>query len=949
MGLVNSMRAHKRNLTSRRLLQAAMAIGLVVGVTSAGAPAQAAPERVLQNVAVTMGADSSITGIESTAVRAGEGDDLTSDTQELAPSDVADQLPVRILTSYRMGDKTGTDLSEIEGESGRVVIDVTVQNTTAKPEQLTFDFNGAKERQYALVATPMTVVGSATLGKGQFGTIVTRDDVNPEQVTNGVVGKSDDTAVTDTEGADVQWAALLAPPRLDASATFTLVLDTDDFQAPAFDFSIQPGMVTDASVQRLLQAAFADDPSSTLALETKTIDLVGSVNTTLTGASAVLAQIQRELGSTAGTLGAKTIADLEAGSEHVASSLSGLSQDLEDLDQTMAGEMRDANAETVQQFSDTVEEMKALLGDPSGFNRSAQTRAYGCEESLPKMDAAGSITEQMMAVTKHLKAIRSATGDCQARIIDGLRRSIGTKNDAGTQCDSVMCGLNHTRNELRTQATALVEKGEEAAEDLEGTLLEGLADVGTSVEDVRVKFGEVRVAARSVRRINSPEFVEDLEEIRADLVAINDELVPVLSTSLSDAGAEAQATLDELRRTEPQLPPEDERSPERYTTDQQIDQVARMVCEDYALSDDALKREKDETSVLLRGETCAPGPLSEIDPDLYPLSLAEKIERAETGLQAVVDFTTNPANNEAIAEIQARTDEQIREINTLIGQLRDPNDDDGRYYIPALLERIDDLEQDWPDDWTCEDLPGTPGQIPDEVQEPVEMLEYRYTDLACNNDDLKEQIVAAFEEAGESIEDSADEMNGHKETIDQARVRAEGDVDTLVGNLQSALGDADTSIRRQGKDTVTDQRRRLDQQKTALSSQLDERITEAVRRINGQVSSSVTDLRSSQRTLTGDLNQVLLDLGDRSDNGTGILGSLSKGAADTGSATTQVMDASRTAAAFGNVRSEALREVYLQQEQLSRSLELQEAFPVFGIDLPEGSDALTVFTYRLEG
>ena len=144
----------------RACVQGGLVTALVIGCVGSGPAAQASPEKVLQAVDVTLGTDGTVAGITSTAIRKGE-DSTRSDRDVVDPSAEADRLPVRIQTAYRLGDRAGTDLSEIAGESGRVVIDVTVQNTTVRPQHLTYDSAGVRKRAYALVGTPLTVVASA--------------------------------------------------------------------------------------------------------------------------------------------------------------------------------------------------------------------------------------------------------------------------------------------------------------------------------------------------------------------------------------------------------------------------------------------------------------------------------------------------------------------------------------------------------------------------------------------------------------------------------------------------------------------------------------------------------------------------------------------------------------------------------------------------------------------
>ena len=341
-----------------RTVRASLAVALVGALLSAGgAPAQAVGEQVLQQVDVRLGTDGALTAVESTSVRRGEegGEALQTalDTQE-----AADELPVRIQTAYRLGDEAGTDLGEIAGRSGRVVLDLTVQNTTVRPEEVTYDAGGVQRSQFALVGVPLTVVASAVLGEGSLAEVVTGEE-GDDDVTNGVLSRGG--------GGEprVQWATMLAPPRLAPSATFRLVLDTDDFEVPSFDIGVQPGLVTDTSLTGLLDEAFSDDRGGAIDTEARTIEVIGDVTSVLTQAGAVLTDIETRLSDSAERLGAQTIADLQSSSVGVSEQLGSLSADLARLDGSLGEQLGGVQDDAVQALSSSLTEVKDVLGDPA--------------------------------------------------------------------------------------------------------------------------------------------------------------------------------------------------------------------------------------------------------------------------------------------------------------------------------------------------------------------------------------------------------------------------------------------------------------------------------------------------------------------------------------------------------------------------------------------------------
>ncbi|GAA1478307.1 hypothetical protein GCM10009623_27530 [Nocardioides aestuarii] len=933
----------------RRVLQTTLAVALVGGVVATGGtPAVAAPEKVLQSVAITLGSDSAISGITSTTVRAGEDEELSSDSASLDPGTVAADLPVRVLTSYRLGDRAGTDLSDIEGESGRVVIDVTVQNVTARPEPVVYNFDGAQRQQNALVATPLTVVASADLGEDALGSVVTADDVRPGDVTNGVLGRGAG------KSADVQWAALLAPPRLGSSATFRLVQDTDDFEVPTFDLSVQPGLVTDPSVQALLEAAFSEDPSSTLKLETSTIELVSNVNTTLTAASAVLARIQRELGSTAATLGQKTIADLESSASLVSSSLSGLAGDIDSLSSQMSSEMERASADTVAQFGETVGRMQTLLGDPADFEQLPEVESIECGAAIPKLRTKRSITEQMMAISSQLRTIQTATDDCKAAITEGLNAAIGTPDDTAG-ADTVIGSIKQTQADLLAEAGLLRQAGTDLADDFDGDLLGYLSSsvgtLGGLVETIQDLADELNGGSGGGGSVTFR-----LRQMQNTLATMQGQLgdgedgLPALIEGIDASATDALATNGGAAG--------------------QVEDVRASVCtiQSALAADDPTRPQYDEVSAMLTGVDCADQPVEGAEPlaakvSATQASLAEIGDLADTGRSAVgsVVDQVNGLKSTVDGLLNDNGQGQRNKIDELLLVIAKLSDGDEPYFGPGFDE--------WPTLGFVADpavnenairqcAAVTSFEFPEYTEEnpkpanylapdPLELMRLFHKQMECNQIGIEDRIDDAFEAGADILEETEGALDTNVGAIDRAKDKANAKVDELVDTLSLALQESDQALRKQGRASVAAQRDRLAAEEEKLSTSLDQRITAAVRRIEGTVADSNRNLVAAEKALKSDLNEVLLDLGTRDEEGSGLLGALSKGAADTGTATEGVVKANATTSEFAGVRSTALADVYLQQAQLSRSLELLEAYPAFGMDLPAGSSHLTVFTFSL--
>ena len=304
-----------------------LALTWVQGVTG-GTQARAEEARSLESIDIAVSPSGAVTAVSGTTVSVSpDGRRAAAGTRTYAPRDVAKDLPVRVRTAYRTADGAGTDLSEIAGYTGRVTVDVFVENLTVKPQSLTYDVAGTSRTRTALVGAPLTLSAAVSLDADPDSVITASSDA--QGVTNGVLSRTGDGK------SQVQWAALLAPPQLGATADLRLVVDAVDFKVPEFGLSVQTGLITDPSVQGLMDAAFRTDTGSQLALTTSTIEALSQVNESLAKAHAIVDRVSTTLTGNAGTIGTQTLADLTSSSQSLSSSMQSIGTDLSGLTQTL--------------------------------------------------------------------------------------------------------------------------------------------------------------------------------------------------------------------------------------------------------------------------------------------------------------------------------------------------------------------------------------------------------------------------------------------------------------------------------------------------------------------------------------------------------------------------------------------------------------------------------------
>ncbi len=892
------------------------------------------PQRVLQSVSVEVGSDGSISGIDSTAISKTQSSELTTTEESFDPAALAADLPVRILTSYRLGDRSGTDLSEIVGESGRVVVEVVVQNTTVRPQRLTYDVGSTRRDQFALVGAPLTVVATAGLGDSGLTRVVTDDGAgaDPSTVTNGVLGR------TENDEIQVQWASLLAPPRLSPSVTFRLVQETEGFEVPSFDVNVQPGLVTDTSVENLLSSAFSDDAGSTLQLEGRTIALVGQVTGALEVASQGLSDIERLLDTSAQTIGQRTIADLTNSSAAITTELRGLAGELESLNSDIDAQLESTQSSTLSQLASTVAAIQSRLGDPGKTPTPPPVKVAGCSfDFSDKVFGDGAtVYAQLLRVQAQMTAIGTASKACADDLAEDLRTAIGS-TEPGYTCapgsPALICRLGETKVSIGEKAMDLSTLGTDLAGRFEA---ERLVDLRSGVDDVNTTIAGLRATALELAdgddSVNP--LLEKLLQLQGGLVDLQAVLQPGSSNGIP-------ATLNAIHdRAVSAADALDHGAGYASVGDQARAAAAATCALPEVVPPPATTEARDEISVLLTGATCA-GADADVPASYNGLSVAERADAALGAVREVADLSDldNPGNpvNQQLQGLRVSVGDLLSLVVGLVGS-----------DAPGLKDRVKELAAELsslgvgtdalPDGTECPSAAEVP-------EDDLTALNRSFRRLYCKQVGLDDYISEQFGSARGVLDRVQDDLAGGQSTANAARLEAQDAVKDTTEQLSKRLDKAGTTLRTNGAREIEAQRRRLDSEVATVTRLLSQDIAAAVDLIDNRVRTANGNLDESQQRLVGDLARVLTDIGDT--GGSGLLGALAGGASETRLSNQAIVRVSDSASAFRNVRSAAMEDTLLQQAQLARSLELQQELPVFGLDLPAGSRYVSVFSFHL--
>jgi len=963
MSLGNSVKTRR---ALPRVVAAMVAVGALVTVTACtNGQAEITPTRLLQSVAVGVTTDAAIQSVTSTTIAIGSSpSETSSESATFAPADVAGDIPVRIRTSYRTADSSGTDLSDLKGYSGRVEIDVTVENLTVKPQQLTYDAAGQSQTREALVGAPLTIAASTVLG-GVAPSRVVIDSDTDSTVTNGVLSRSDDG------DAVVQWASLLAPPSGRASSTLTLVADVDDFSVPAFDIAVQPGISTDASMGGVLDAAFNDDPTSQLALQRRTIEVVAAVNDVLGRAGTTITEVRTNLESTADTLGVRTARELADSTTSLGTTMRGLTAQLTGLQSDLSSTVNGTNSAVLQQLGSALSAVDGMLGDTTAPPPPSTQTGSGCSTSSSIPGEANTVYGNIQRLAVELDNYASAADGCKGEVQNALRQTIGPDSPSADSCQnpSTTCALFSAQGEVTATLAQLVVDGRELVDSLKPELM---ASVVTQFDQTSAAIEAVQAATKKVSDgLPDGSVPQSLGEVGSALDSLSGSLGS-LNAALSTVNQIAGAARNQLGAP-------DQSGSIREQAARLADKLCTLVDDDEGGNNGGGNggggngggdsdggsngggdsdggngsgsgegsgsgngsgngsgersfstpifggpslTEIDRLRAYITSEGCEGGSLK--TPDGYSAPLLDRLTDDARAWNDVIEQTSTDGQlGTAISALLDQTS-AVRDAVGRIGSAASGGDQNLTALVTALSESTDAL-----------------------TNQSTE-LDQRISALKKQQDGLGPSIERAFADADAEAAEKVSALIEEQVRVISARGKTDAaTIGAMFDRSVAGLTSTSTEIAESGKKTVESQRDDLAAAGQAISQSVSAQTLSSLSTISSSIGAATRDTDGASSLLQADLNKVLLDLGDRQVNGSGLLGSMVTSAAKVDTADVQLALASQQAQGYANVRSQDVAGILLQQAQTQASLEAAGKLPPFHIEAPAGAATQTVYTFRI--
>lgn len=983
---------------------------------------------MLQTVNLNLDHAAHITGVNADIISI---DGITGKTatehKSYTPRDVINELPLRVTTYYTTPEKSGDNLKDLDNYSGDLTIHITLENLTVKPQELTYDVAGVQRTQNALVGVPLTITGSTTL-PGIKAHHIRSSSTLTSGTTNGIIS-SDDQG-----NAVVQWAAILAGPTTGASTTFTLDLTATNFSVPHFNLAVQAGMMNDLTASNIITSATASD-SEDLELVRRTIEIVGSANTTLAEASRTISDIRNNLNTASDSLEDSTVQSIQEASNGLAQRLKDLQTDLDELKTQLSESASNSQSDLIAQLQQTVEALDSFIGVTNQEIPQAIINSETCQVDISQPEGGSTVYSNMIQLSSVLDAYGTANAGCRDQMIEVMHQIIGPENPTLETCQgafSASCHLYTSNIAVTTSMLAIAVHSEQYIEQLQpGMLAQALADHGTLTESINDL--NQKVAALTPQETPSPEPTDpttpapetNTEQILAELTtletnlgnisgALNSlkEIINTTNTTANDALAQLTTTtdaggsmleqnqklaqelcalstaeegiskehIDYLRSyltstpcdqptdtpepsptatptplpsptasPEPTNTPEPSETPEptstptpsatATSTDTPVPSPSAEPTETPEPQPSANPTPTGETTHSHPAAPASSAPHSQSTnrptPDNFPLPMENRLTQQAASWQSIIDSTnlTDPETSVSKAFSEAET--KLQEITTSATTIR-----------TLLTNQDTTIDPTNPEDPTIKAIQEAMGPL----QENAHTLGESLNTVSTTQDELNAAIKEILSEAPEETAAQINELlSTQLRTINDQKTANQQEITQLFSNSINDLTGSARAVSDTTNSVLTQGSERLKEQANAQAQEIDRRTQSALQRIQESTQAATQDAEGASAVLTSQLEKIMLDVGDSSVSGSGLLGSLSTSAAKAGEADYQLSIATENAERYTHIREEDIAAIRLKQAHYSAIFSAVDNLPAFQEDSSAGAEVKTLYAITIGG
>lgn len=948
---------------------------------------------ILQNVNVELTNSAEVSSIGSTIISfdALRGTSSTEDV-DYSVRDSVNRLPVRVTARYTTADKSGSDLSELEGFTGPVSIDITVENLTVQPQELTYDVAGVQKKRSALIGSPLSVAASTTLTGVKPQAVLSEATVGQGK-TNGIV------STNDKGDAVLQWGKILAGPDGSASTTFTVNISAEDFKVPQFAVAVQPGLSSDLSATGAVSSAFSADQTSELELMQQTVELIAETNQALADAGATMSSVRSNLNSSAEGLKSSTIQELQQSSNRLTGQLADLQEKLASLKANLGESTQSSQSELLSQVQQTLDSLESFLGR-EGENVPAPVFDAGtCQISIAQPEGGSTVYSNMVQLSNVLGAYSEANIDCRDQVLETVNSILGPENPTAETCkDSVSaaCAVYNSQAVLTAVLLESASQTQTLIDELNpGPLSQVTSDYATvaqALEDLQKKVDALPSeqvspdpdAPETPPADPSPSPTDGSQPVdKASVLATLDLIDEKMKSSQTDVEA-LRGLLQSIHKTAGEALAElTDDSAGKTSMISQNQELADQLC---LLSDGGteqsgkLSREEIDrlrgylTDVPCGTESVAPtqpetpAAAESPSPNVSP-NLGNGTDGAQTG--------GGMAEGGSAEESPAPMDQRLKNQADLWASILSVTDVEAKdsevsLKLGAVQEDIDGVlaETSKLREALGQDESPTPG-VPDPdkspeapidpsvtaVKEAMPGVSESFGNLGDSLGELSAQqsaLAEAIKKLAESAPaENAEEINAilgqQARTLSGQRSQGQKSITDLFSQQVTQLSGTSSTLSSSAESLVKNQTDQLKEAARRQVEQADARTQSALERIQASHDQATQDVAGASAVLTSELQKIMLDVGDTTIDGSGLLGSLTLNASKAEGADYQLSLATQNAEKYATLREEDMGEIRFKQAQYKASLAKLNGMPAFQLEAPSGATVKTIYTFTLGG
>lgn len=943
---------------------------------------------VLQNVNIQMGRDGDVSSIESTNIYVNDKDRTSSTSNvQFKPKDVVNDLPVRVSLQYSTERGSGTNLNDLNGYSGEITIKVTVENLTVKTQDVTYDASGTSRTSPAPVGTPFSIAASTVLSGSPTQVITTPDAADSS--TNGVVSTNDEGK------AVVQWGAISAPPVTGSSSSFVLKVKAKDFSAPTFNISVQPGFASDLSGAGIITNGFTSQDASQVALLQRTIDTVNEVNSTLNSASSQVAQVRQNLDDTSATFGKDVAEHLKTQNESLTKTMQGLQANIESLQKDLSEASHTNNSQLISQLEHTVAALHSMLGDTTARPNVSVSHSDGrCVVHREEGANSRSVYGNLVQLSAALNAYAEASSDCQQDLTASIREIVGPEHPTAETCSSngsVTCALFGASVTVQSSLIALVATGEKIVDHLQPEYLKGAntnysalkRQMDELVEQVekdpssldadavhalREKVSAARQGVNQLKETSS-RLIESIKNVhsraasaRADLVegsgsmsAQNKELAEQLCALSTERGGSLSAEQVEHLRgyltasscggaASPSAAPSSEApspAPSESASVAPSEEPSKKVeAPSAAPSSEAPSAEPTATEGNTRVITVenANERTHTSNTPAARTPMEQRIAAAVAAWDEVLAATSMDDPKEGLARDAKDLNDAVNAVDGALGEVEKTLND------AANAQNQDAEKKEEPTEEAKVSLRDRIHSASDTVNALGKNLE----DMTNTQADLSSAIKEAFKDSANETRDTLTGMINEeiRQVSSNGSSAASTAQEAFAASIAGITDTANTVVQVAG-DSIEVQHKDMNERIEGLRQSLDSVTQRSLVTLSTRAENATRDLAGASAQLNNDLSKLMLDLGDSSAEGAGLLGALKSNSAKAGAADYQLALAMQNAQGYTNLRSEDIAALQKRQAQFKASLQRLRSLPTFHLSNAGSAEVKTVYTFQI--